>query len=162
METFVEAKAEGKIRFIGFSAHSVEAALAMMERFDFDTILFPFNFTAWNAGNFGPQVMAKAKEKNMGILALKAMARGPWQEGADRKKYPKCWYEPLSEPEDILMGLRFTLSHPVTAAIPPGDEGLFRQALSLADRITPLSKSELKSIEEKAVKGVPLFRLEAS
>ncbi len=162
METFVEAKAEGKIRFMGFSAHSVEAAMAMMERFDFDTILFPFNFTAWNAGNFGPQVMAKAKEKNMGILALKAMARGPWQEGADRKKYPKCWYEPLSEPEDILMGLRFTLSHPVTAAIPPGDEGLFRQALAVADRITPLSKSELKSIEEKAVKGVPLFRLEAS
>jgi predicted aldo/keto reductase-like oxidoreductase len=162
METFVEAKAEGKIRFIGFSAHSVEAALAMMERFDFDTILFPFNFTAWNAGNFGPQVMAKAREKNMGILALKAMARGPWQEGADRTRYPKCWYEPLSDPEDILMGLRFTLSHPVTAAIPPGDEGLFRQALSLADRITPLSKSELKSIEEKALNGVPLFRLEAS
>jgi aryl-alcohol dehydrogenase-like predicted oxidoreductase len=162
METFVEAKAEGKIRFIGFSAHSVEAALAMMERFDFDTILFPFNFTAWNAGNFGPQVMARAKEKNMGILALKAMARGPWQEGADRKKYPKCWYEPLSDPEDILMGLRFTLSHPVTAAIPPGDEGLFRQALAVADRITPLSKSELKSIEEKALKGVPLFKNEAS
>jgi aryl-alcohol dehydrogenase-like predicted oxidoreductase len=162
METFIEAKAEGKIRFIGFSAHSVEAAMAMMDRFEFDTILFPFNFTAWNAGNFGPQVMAKAKEKKMGILALKAMAKGPWQEGADRTGYPKCWYEPLSDPEDIVMGLRFTLSHPVTAAIPPGDEGLFRQALAVSDKIKPLSKSELKSIEEKALKGVPLFRLEAS
>jgi predicted aldo/keto reductase-like oxidoreductase len=162
METFIEARNEGKIRFIGFSAHSVEAAMALMERFDFDTILFPFNYAAWNAGNFGPQVMAKAKEKNMGILALKAMAKGPWQEGADRTGYPKCWYEPLSDPEDILMGLRFTLSHPVTSAIPPGDEGLFRQALSVADRIKPISKSELKSIEEKALKGAPLFRLEPS
>ncbi len=162
METFIEARTEGKIRFIGFSAHSVEAAMALMERFDFDTILFPFNFTTWNAGNFGPQVMAKAKEKNMGILALKAMARGPWQEGADRTGYPKCWYEPLMSPEDITMGLRFTLSHPVTAAIPPGEEKLFRQALSVSANLKPLKKSEIEAIKEKALKGVPLFRFEAS
>ena len=162
METFIEARNEGRIRFIGFSAHSVEAALAMMDRFDFDTILFPFNFATWNAGNFGPQVMAKAKEKNMGILALKAMAKGPWQEGADRTGYPKCWYEPLSDPEDILMGLRFTLSHPVTAAIPPGEEKLFRQALSVSGNLKPLKKSEIQAIKEKALKGVPLFRFEAS
>ena len=84
METFIEARKEGKIRFIGFSAHSVEAAMALMDRFDFDTILFPFNYTTWHSGNFGPQVLARAKEKNMGILALKAMAKGPWEKGADR------------------------------------------------------------------------------
>jgi aryl-alcohol dehydrogenase-like predicted oxidoreductase len=162
METFIEARNEGKIRFIGFSAHSVEAAMALMDRFDFDTILFPFNYTTWNAGNFGPQVMAKAKEKNMGILALKAMAKGPWQEGADRTGYPKCWYEPLMSPEDITMGLRFTLSHPVTAAIPPGEEKLFRQALSVSGNLKPLKKSEIQAIKEKALKGVPLFRFEAS
>jgi hypothetical protein len=43
--------------------------------------------------------MAKAHEKNMGILALKAMAKGPWKEGTDKSKYPKCWYEPLSTPK---------------------------------------------------------------
>ena len=155
METFIEARHEGKIRFIGFSAHSVEAAMALMDRFDFDTILFPFNYATWNAGNFGPQVMAKAKEKNMGILALKAMAKGPWQEGADRTGYPKCWYEPLMSPEDITMGLRFTLSHPVTAAIPPGEEKLFRQALSVSGNLKPLNKSEIQAIKEKALKGVP-------
>ena len=152
----------GRSRFIGFSAHSVEAAMALMDRFDFDTILFPFNYATWNAGNFGPQVMAKAKEKNMGILALKAMAKGPWQEGADRTGYPKCWYEPLMSPEDITMGLRFTLSHPVTAAIPPGEEKLFRQALSVSGNLKPLKKSEIQAIKEKALKGVPLFRFEAS
>jgi predicted aldo/keto reductase-like oxidoreductase len=143
---------------IGFSAHSVEAAMALMERFDFDTILFPFNYATWNAGNFGPQVMAMAKEKNMGILALKAMAKGPWPEGADRSVYPKCWYEPLVSEEDITMGLRFTLSHPVTAAIPPGDERLFRQALTLTHNLKPLDHSEVISIREKALKGVPLFK----
>lgn len=158
METFIEAKKEGKIRFLGFSAHSEEAAMALMDRFDFDTILFPFNYAIWHAGNFGPRVMAKAKEKNLGILALKAMAKGPWPEGADRSGYPKCWYEPLTSSEDIMMGLRFTLSHPVTAALPPGDENLFRQALAISDKLKPLDKSEVISIREKALKGIPLFR----
>ena len=157
-ETFIEAKAEGKIRFIGFSAHSVEAAMALMDKFDFDTILFPFNYVTWNAGNFGPQVLERAKEKKMGILALKAMAKGPWQEGADRSGYPKCWYEPLTSVEDITMGLRFTLSHPITAAIPPGEEKLFRQALSVSGKLKPLRKSEIQSIKEKALKGTPLFK----
>lgn len=157
IETFNEAKKEGKVRFLGFSAHSVEAAMALMERFDFDTILFPVNYTTWNAGNFGPQVLARANEKKMGILALKAMARGPWTEGADRSKYPKCWYEPLTTEEDIRMGLRFTLSHPVTAAVPPGEEELFMRALNVADRLQPLSKDEVQSVKEKGLKGKPLF-----
>lgn len=157
METFLEARKEGKIRFIGFSAHSVEAAMAMMDRFDFDTILFPINFASWHAGNFGPQVLARAQEKKMGILALKAMARGPWPKGADRKKYPKCWYEPLATPEDILMGFRFTLSHPVTAAVTSGDENLFRIAMDVSDRIKPLKKNEIQLIKEKALSGSPLF-----
>jgi len=162
METFTEARAEGKIRFIGFSAHSVEAAMALMDRFEFDTILFPFNYAMWNAGNFGPQVLEKAREKKMGILALKAMAKGPWQEGADRSGYPKCWYEPLTSVEDITMGLRFTLSHPITAAIPPGEEKLFRQALSVAGNLKPLTENEIQIIKEKALKGTPLFKYDAS
>jgi len=158
MEAFQEARKEGKIRLIGFSAHSVEAAMAMMDRYDFDTILFPVNFATWNAGNFGPQVLARAQEKKMGILALKAMAKGPWPEGADRTKYPKCWYEPLADQEDARMGLRFTLSHPVTAAIPPGEEELFRLALYLSDRLQPLKKSEIESIRQKGLETDPLFR----
>jgi aryl-alcohol dehydrogenase-like predicted oxidoreductase len=158
METFQEARKEGKIRFIGFSAHSVEAAMALMDRFDFDTILFPVNMNTWYAGNFGPQVLARAQEKKMGILALKAMAKGPWPKGADKTKYPKCWYEPLSTQEDVKMGLRFTLSHPVTAAVPPGEAELFKLALSLSDRLQPLKESEIKMIKEKALKAEPLFK----
>lgn len=158
IETFVEARKEGKVRFLGFSAHSVEAAMALMNGFDFDTILFPVNFTTWHAGNFGPQVLDMAQKKNMGILALKAMAKGPWQEGADRSKYSKCWYEPLTGKEDIRMGLRFTLSHPVTAAVPPGEEELFRIALSVSDSIHPLTSNEIQSIKERALKGNPLFK----
>ncbi|MBN2763205.1 MAG: aldo/keto reductase, partial [Bacteroidales bacterium] len=157
IEAFLEAREKGKIRFIGFSAHSVEAAMALMDRFDFDTILFPINFACWHAGNFGPQVLARAHEKEMGILALKAMVRGPWPQGADRTIYPKCWYEPLAEHDDALTGLRFTLSHPVTAAIPPGEGKLFRLALTLSDQLQPLDEAEINTIKQKALKTKPLF-----
>jgi len=105
-------------------------------------------------------VMSRAQEKKMGILALKAMARGPWPEGADRSKYPKCWYEPLSNSEDIRMGLRFTLSHPVTAAVPPGEAELFKIALNLKNDLKPLDKAEIENIKAKAAQGIPLFKYE--
>lgn len=155
METFLEAREEGKVRFLGFSAHSVEAAMALMDGFDFDTILFPFNFATWYAGNFGPQVMEKAKSKGMGILALKAMAWRPWEEGEERT-IEKAWYKPLP-PEEANQGLRFTLSHPVTAAIPPGDENLFSLALKLASDFKPMKPKEITAIKERAMKTQPLF-----
>lgn len=155
METFLEAREEGKVKLIGFSAHSVEAALALMDRFDFDTILFPINYTTWAAGDFGPQVLDRAMEKEMGILALKAMAKCPYPEGAD--KVPKCWYQPLTDPEEAKMGLRFTLSHPVTAAIPPGNENLFSMALGLVSEFKPLTQDEILAIKEKGKLGTPIF-----
>jgi aryl-alcohol dehydrogenase-like predicted oxidoreductase len=158
LETYLEARKEGKIRYIGFSAHSVEAAMAMMDRFDFDTILFPVNYVTWNAGNFGSQVLEKAHQKKMGILALKSMAKGPWPKGFENKEYPKCWYEPLTTQEDIKMSLGFTLSHPVTAALTPGDQRLFRKALSVSGNIKPLKDDEIQKIKEKGLAGVPLFK----
>ena len=158
IETCLEARKEGKIRFIGFSAHSVEAATALINGFDFDTIMFPFNLYTWYAGNFGPQVFALAQEKKMGIIALKSMAKGIWPKDADHSKYQKCWYQPLTSEEDILEGLRFTLSHPIAAAIPPGEPELFKIALKLRDQIKPLDKEELEMTKAKALKGSPLFR----
>jgi len=155
-ETFLEAREEGKVRFLGFSAHSVEAAMALMDGFDFDTLLFPFNFATWYAGNFGPQVMEKAREKKMGILALKAMAWRPWEEGEERTT-KKTWYKPLPTREEADKGLRFTLSHPVTAAIPPGQEEYFSMALGLATEFEPMERDEIAAIKEKAMNTVPLF-----
>jgi len=157
MEAFEAAKKAGKVRFLGFSAHSVEAATALLDGYAFDTILFPVNYATWHAGAFGPQILAKAREKGMGILCLKAMAKGPWPEGA-RKRYEKCWYEPFDTPEEAGLALRFTLSHPVTAAIPPGDEKLFHLALKLAGGFEPLSPAEVDEIKARGLKAAPLFK----
>ncbi len=156
MEGFEAARKAGKVRYLGFSAHSVEAAMALLDGYDFDTILFPFNYATWNAGDFGPQVLEKAKSKGMGILCLKALAKGPWPEG--EKRYEKCWYEPVDDPAEASLALRFTLSHPVTAAIPPGDEGLFEMAVKLAKGFEPISLEEENALKAKAAAGTPLFR----
>jgi aryl-alcohol dehydrogenase-like predicted oxidoreductase len=141
MEAFLRARDQGKIRFIGFSAHSVEAALAMFNHFPFDSILFPVNFINYARGNFGPQVIAKAKELGVARLAIKAMAHGPWKKN-EKRDYPNCWYRPIDKRELARQALRFTLSEDVTSAIPPGDERLFRMALELAMDLPPLGPQE--------------------
>ena len=156
LEVFLQAREEGKVRYLGFSAHSVEAAMTLMDAFDFDTILFPFNFATWYAGDFGPQVMEKAKEKEMGILALKAMAWRRWEEGEERTN-EKTWYKPLPNADEANKGLRFTLSHPVTAAIPPGHEDLFSMALELAKDFQPMAEEEIREMKEKAMNTEPIF-----
>ena len=141
LEAFIQARDEGKIQYIGFSAHSVEAAMALLDRFQFDSVLFPVNFVCFARGNFGPQVIAKAKELNVARLAIKAMAHGPWRKG-EKRKYPNCWYRPIEDREMARQALRFTLSQGVTAAIPPGDERLFRIALELAPELDPMGTEE--------------------
>jgi aryl-alcohol dehydrogenase-like predicted oxidoreductase len=161
MEAFEAARKEGKVRFLGFSAHSVEAALALMDGFAFDTILFPVNYATWNAGGFGPQVLARAKEKGMGILCLKALAKQPWpKDGAEeaRKRYPKCWYEPFDTEDEARQALRFTLSHPVTAAVPPGDETIYELALKAAADFEPLDAAAAEAIKAKGLAAKPLFK----
>jgi aryl-alcohol dehydrogenase-like predicted oxidoreductase len=159
LEAFQAARQAGKVRFIGFSAHSVETALAALDRFDFDTILFPTNFVLWK-NNFGPQVHARAREKSMGILALKAMAKGQYPKSMKESEHTaKCWYEPCAVPDEASLALRWTLSRPITAAVPPGNERLFRLAMDVAQRFEPIRDGEEKTLMASAAGVEPLFRL---
>lgn len=157
IEAFLEAREAGLVRFIGFSAHSVETALAAMERFEFDSVLFPINFVLYLQENFGPQVVERAQERGVGRLALKAMARTKWAEGQTRT-FSKTWYEPISDPEEAGLALRFTLSQPITAAVPPGEAQLFRLALDVAERFRPLAPEELEELRRRAGALQPIFR----
>lgn len=160
LEAFLEARDSGLLRHIGFSAHSAETALAAMDRFDFDSILFPTNFVLYYQANFGPQVVERAQQKGVGRLALKAMARTQWAEGQPRS-FTKTWYEPIADPEEAALALRFTLSQPITAAIPPGEAELFRLALSIAERFQPLTPDETEALRRRASALKPIFRLAA-
>lgn len=160
METMEAAKKEGKIRYIGFSVHSAETAVAAMDRYNFDTILFPLNWVLFTQAGFGPQILKKAQEKKMGILALKGMAKTVWP--ADQKQnhpQPKCWYQPAGFPDEASLGLRWTLSHPITASIPPGDERYFRLAMDIAQSYKPLESHEEQALLAGGKGAEPIFHL---
>jgi len=160
MEVFLEARKQGQVRYLGFSAHSEEAALAAMDRYDFDSILLPINFATFYQGNFGPRVMETAKSKGVARLALKAMAKQKWpKDDPARRQYPKCWYQPLTERNEAKLALYFTLSQSITAAIPPGEESLFRMALDLAMDFRPISQKEVQTLRQMAQPLDPIFRL---
>ena len=161
LEAFTAARQAGKVRFIGFSAHSAEVALAAMERFAFDTILFPINYVLFSQAGFGPQVQEEALRRGLGVLALKAMARTVWPATLDKQDRParKCWYEPCAMPEEASLALRWTLSKPVTSALPPGDERYFPLAMDVAQHFKPLSAAEEQTLLAQAQGLTPIMSL---
>jgi aryl-alcohol dehydrogenase-like predicted oxidoreductase len=156
-ETFLKAREEGKVRYLGCSAHSEEAALAMLDRFKLD-------FVAFTQANFGPRVIARAKEKGTARLALKSLALTPFKDRHDpaRAAHPKAWYKPIEDRNLAGKALRFTLSEDITAAIPPGDEKIFNMAVDLAADFKPLTSSEREELVASARNITPLFPLARS
>ena len=156
LETFVRARERGLVRFLGFSAHSEEAASALMDAFDFDTILFPFNWACWHKGRFGPSTLAKAQEKGVGILALKTMAKRRWKEG-EQRRWTKTWYSPVDTYEEASLAVRFTFSKPITAGPCPGHAELLAWMSDAADAFTPLTPEEDAELAQKAQDIDPIF-----
>ena len=156
IEAIFKAREKGYIKHIGFSAHSEEAALWLMEQYNFESVLFPMNWVCILNGGFGLKIINKAIEKGAARLALKAMAKSSWPEGAERD-FAKCWYEPVNNKELALLALRYTLSQPVTAAVPPGDIRLFRWALEAARSFKPVSEEEIEYLKHACREVKPLF-----
>jgi aryl-alcohol dehydrogenase-like predicted oxidoreductase len=156
MEAFIEAREKGIIKYIGFSAHSEEAALALLDRFDFDSILFPLNWVCWYRSNFGPKVVDVALKKGVAILALKALAKRKWKKD-EVKRWTKCWYAPVDTAEEASLALRFTLSLPVTAAVSPGHIEFLRWACDTAEKFSPLTDEEREILVDRSKDLEPIF-----
>jgi aryl-alcohol dehydrogenase-like predicted oxidoreductase len=156
MNAIIKAQQQGKIRHIGFSAHSVEAAFRALELYPFASALFPVNFVTTYAGNFGPQIIDACNAKGASRLALKAMAMTHWKDG-EHRDFPNCWYSPISDERLSELALRWTLSQDITAAVPPGDPILFRRALKYAQRFTPITPDEVEELKQVAKQQAPIF-----
>ena len=152
LETIVDAKKEGLVRFIGFSSHNDAASMRVMDAFDFDSILTPVNWASWLKNGFARDVIARAKDRDMARLALKAQAYGP-KNGDDG--YERCWYHPIADdPRLAELALRFTLTRDVHLAICPGDVRLFDLGLSILKKhggtLPPLNGEELGELTTRA------------
>jgi len=157
VEAVTRAREQGKVRYIGFSAHSVEAAVAVMEQMKLDSMLFPVNFVL-HAQGFSSPVLERARQLGVARVGVKAMALRPWLRHEERE-YANCWYRPVVDPALARQAVRFALSEDVTAVFPPGDAQLFRMALNIARDYIPMAASERADLLETAAGVEPLFRL---
>ncbi len=162
MEPILEARQAGVIRYLGFSAHSIAAALRAMELFEFDSALVPINYRCIKAGNFGQQIIDAATKKDVTLMALKGMARQTWPDGpegkAGKEKYPRCWYQPISDRREAALSLRYTLSRPIAAAIPPADVSLLPLAIDIASKFKPMQPDEEQTLAAMSADWKPVFR----
>lgn len=157
IDALVEAREQGLVKYLGFTSHSEDAALALLDRFDFDTILFPFNWVSWHQANLGPRVLNKAVEKGVGIFAIKSLAKRKWRpDEKDKYEWPR-WYATVESFEEASLALRFTLSLPVTAAVSPGRVELLWWACDIADRFKLLLEEEKNQLIERSNGLEPVF-----
>lgn len=149
LEVFLKAKEQGKIRYIGFSAHTTKAALEALKGFRFDTVMFPINFVEYYLRGFGAEVMALAREQGAAVLAIKPMSLGAWPKEAPRTR--KWWYRSVEEPRQVELAWRWVLSQPgVVAGIPPSFLDLLDKAIGAAGAYRPITKTELKELQSLA------------
>jgi len=157
METILKAKDEGKVRFIGFSAHTTKGALAAMNGFPFDTVMFPINFVEYYKFGFGKAVVDLAAEKGVGVLGMKALSKGPWPKGVERTR--QWWYRATETQEETNAAIRFTLSQKqVAAGIPPSFLDLLDKAIEAGRSYQPIADEETEQLKKTAEDCLSLFK----
>jgi len=156
LEAILEAKEQGLVRFIGITGHRPFIHIEALHRFDFDTVMFPLNrvHTAhpndWN--NFFP-LLEIAKEKDVGVIAIKAIAKRPWERASH---FYRTWYEPFDQPQEIKKSLHYTLSQAITTAVMPGDLQLWSKVIGAAAEFKPLTEKEQQEVISEVVRYQPL------
>jgi predicted aldo/keto reductase-like oxidoreductase len=140
------------------AATELKTSLERLKTDHFDSVLFPVNFACWLQKDFGPAILDAAKAKGCACLALKGLAHQKWpKDDPARKKYSKCWYQPLIDPEEAKLCLRWTLSQPITAAVTPGEEPLMRLALEVGTNFKPVTAKEVEQVKKLASTADPIF-----
>ena len=167
MELMREMKEKGIARKLGITAHSERAALKALSLYDFDTVLFPFNWHMNMAHGMGDRLVAAAKEKGFGLLCMKSMIERAWtEEERYASKYKKSWCKPIDiddEPRLLLAAMRYALSLGVDTLVPPGNFDHFKFAVEHIDEAVnaPLSEDERALLAERLeqVKARPFFEI---
>ena len=166
MEMMRDMKEKGIARRLGITAHSEAVALKALELYDFDTVLFPFNWHMNLAHGMGGTLLSKAKEKGVGLLCMKSMIERAWKAPEERytSRYPKSWCKPLDTAEQadlLLLAVKFVFSLGVDTVIPPGNFDHFSFAVRNIDRILekPFSAGDREKLENVlvSVKDAPFF-----
>jgi aryl-alcohol dehydrogenase-like predicted oxidoreductase len=136
LQACIEAREQGLAKYIGVTGHGWNVAAMhrrSLERFDFDSILLPWNWFASQHRTYAPdfeRTMTLAAERNLAVQTIKGVARGPWAAGAARDR--TTWYQPLEAMDDIRPAVHWVLSRPGVFLLSAGDVGLLPSILTAA------------------------------
>jgi aryl-alcohol dehydrogenase-like predicted oxidoreductase len=137
LEAAIEAREQGLIRWIGVTGHGSQIAAThrrSLERFDFDSVLLPYNFVTmqnpYYAENFDA-VYQTCRDRRVAVQTIKAIALRPW---AGRPHTRATWYEPMEQQDDIDLSVWWVLSRPGVFLCSVGDVDLLPRVLDAASR----------------------------
>lgn len=151
LETFVKARAKGIVRFLGVTGHGIKAPLMhkrSLERFDFDSVLVPYNYVLMQDRGYADDLERLAmlcRERQVAFQTIKSIALRPWK---DRPKtYNTYFYEPLDTQETIDKAVHWVLGNSGTFLITAGDIQLLPMILESASRFEKRpSDEEMKTM----------------
>jgi aryl-alcohol dehydrogenase-like predicted oxidoreductase len=160
LEAAIEARDEGLVRFIGVTGHGTGIAamhLRSLERFDFDSVLLPYNYPMMQNTKYAADFEALVKlcqKRNVAVQTINSITRGPWGE---KERSRSTWYEPLEDQADIDRAVHWVLSRPGIFLNTAGDVNLLPKVLEAASRFeATLSDEAMKTFVEQR-EMTPLF-----
>jgi len=160
LEAAVEAKSQGLVRFIGVTGHDLAVPrmhVKSLERYDFDTVLLPYNFPLVQNPEYAAEFEALAElchQRNVPIQTIKGVTRGPWGE---KQRIRATWYEPLEKQADLDKAVWWVLGRPDVFLNSVGDIHVLPRVLDAVTRFQRRpSDEEMQGLVAQA-EMAPLF-----
>ncbi len=150
VEALAAARDEGLVRHIGVTGHGTRIASmhsASLERFDFDSVLLPYNFTMMEQPAYRSDVealLATCAERAVAVQTIKALAKGRWAPDHQGRKF--SWYEPIEEPDALARAVHHVLSNDQLFLNTSSDARLLPQLIAAASAdFTPPTIEQLQA-----------------
>ncbi len=160
LEAAIEARTQGLVRAIGVTGHGLQIAAThrrSLERFDFDTVLLPYNYltmqSPYYAENFNALV-ATCQQRNVAVQTIKSIAYRPWM---GRPHTHAVWYEPLEDQQDIDRAVHWVLKRQGLFLNTAGDIHLLPRVLDAASRFQAGTPDEEMQAMVARLAMEPLF-----
>jgi aryl-alcohol dehydrogenase-like predicted oxidoreductase len=115
LEAFIEAKEQGRARFLGVTGHELRVTnfhQRSLERYDFDAVLLPYSPVLMKNPVYAEKfeaLMSICRKRNIAVQTIKSISKGPWK---TKKKSRATWYEPYEAQEHIDSLVHWVLSRP--------------------------------------------------
>lgn len=116
VEALVKARDEGLVGAIGVTGHGLRIPrmhLRSLDRFDFDSVLLPYNYTLRAIPSYRADVeelLDVASARSVAVQTIKSIARRRWPEGRPAGSY--SWYQPLEDEGALERAVHYVLSRP--------------------------------------------------